>query len=290
MLRLTPSLELLVRRALEEDIGSGDITSLYSIPPFLQAKARIVAQEELLLCGLRVSELVFKTLDKKVKFVARKKDGDWVKAKETIALIEARSRIILEGERVALNFLSHLSGIATLTWKFTQVAAKEGVCIFDTRKTIPGLRELQKYAVRIGGGRNHRLGLWDGILLKENHLVALGLKKKGKLEVQSLRNLINNIKKATHLKVEVEVETLKEFKDVLNSGADIILLDNFKPGMLKRAVRLREKLKKKVKLESSGGVTLRNIKNYARSGVDFISIGALTHSPQASDISLEIIA
>lgn len=278
-----------IKEALKEDIGREDITTLYAVPSYLKIRAKIVAKESLILCGIAQCREVFRILDKGIKFKVLKKDGSRVKRGESLALIEGRASSILKGERVALNLLSHLSGIASVTREFVRKVEKFKVKILDTRKTLPTLRSLQKYAVRIGGGRNHRQGLWDGIIIKENHLLSLDIKGRRKFDVQKLRSLIRNIKKATKHKVEVEVESLKEFKYVCRCKPDMILLDNFSPQDVKKAVKLRDRYFPKIRLEASGGIDKTNIEKFARSGVDFISLGILTHSPQAKDISLEVI-
>ncbi|MCD6539530.1 MAG: carboxylating nicotinate-nucleotide diphosphorylase [Candidatus Omnitrophica bacterium] len=280
----------IIQRALEEDIGKEDITTLYTIPSFLRVKAKLIAKEGLILCGIDIFRQVFKALDRNIKFKSLKKDGSKVKKGEVLAVLEGKASAILKGERTALNFLSHLSGIASETHRFLNKVKKYKVKILDTRKTIPGLRSLEKYAVRVGGGLNHRQGLWDGIIIKENHLLSLGIKGRNKFDFLKLAGLIKNIKKAVGKKVEVEVENLREFKYVCECRPDIILLDNFSPQQVKRAVLFRNEYFPEIKLEVSGGIDESNIIKFARFQVDFISLGVLTHSSPAKDISLEVIA
>ena len=280
----------IIQKALEEDIGKEDITTLYTIPSFLKVKAKLIAKESLVLCGIDIFGQVFKTLDKNIQIKTLKKDGSEVKKGEVLAVLEGKASAILKGERTALNFLSHLSGIASKTRKFLNKVKKYKVKILDTRKTIPGLRALEKYAVRIGGGLNHRQGLWDGIIIKENHLLSLGIKGRNKFDFLKLAGLIKNIKKAGRKKVEVEVENLREFKCVCECRPDIILLDNFSPQQVKRAVLFRNEYFPEIKLEVSGGIDESNIIKFAKFQVDFISLGVLTHSSPAKDISLEVIA
>jgi len=280
----------IIQKALEEDIGKEDITTLYTIPSFLKVKAKLIAKESLVLCGIDIFGQVFKTLDKNIQIKTLKKDGSEVKKGEVLAVLEGKASAILKGERTALNFLSHLSGIASKTRKFLNKVKKYKVKILDTRKTIPGLRALEKYAVRTGGGLNHRQGLWDGIIIKENHLLGLGIKGRNKFDFPRLASLIKNIKKAVGKKVEVEVENLREFKCVCECRPDIILLDNFSPQQVKKAVLFRNEYFPEIKLEVSGGIDESNIIKFAKFQVDFISLGALTHSSPAKDISLEVIA
>ena len=280
----------IIQKALEEDIGKEDITTLYTIPSFLKVKAKLIAKESLVLCGIDIFGQVFKTLDKNIQIKTLKKDGSEVKKGEVLAVLEGKASAILKGERTALNFLSHLSGIASKTRKFLNKVKKYKVKILDTRKTIPGLRALEKYAVRTGGGLNHRQGLWDGIIIKENHLLGLGIKGRNKFDFPRLASLIKNIKKAVGKKVEVEVENLREFKCVCECRPDIILLDNFSPQQVKKAVLFRNEYFPEIKLEVSGGIDESNIIKFAKFQVDFISLGVLTHSSPAKDISLEVIA
>ena len=263
----------LIKRALKEDIGKGDITSETILPLNLNTRAFIISKEKGIICGLEIAEMVFKSVEKKIIFKKLVKEGEEVEVKEKVAEIIGPARKILSAERTALNFLQRLSGIATLTYEFIKKTKPYKVEILDTRKTTPGLRSLEKYAVRIGGGKNHRFGLWDRILIKENHIDLVGL-----------RFAIRKAKKFGK-KVEVEVRNLKEIKEALEEGADIIMLDNMKLKEMKKGVKL---IKKRALIEVSGNVTLKRIKEIARLGVNWISIGELTHSPKCLDLSLKI--
>lgn len=267
-----------VRRALDEDLQSaGDITSQALIPPDLRGRARIVLREEAVVAGLPLASMVFRQLDAGIGFQALASDGDFLPAMSDIAVVEGPVRIILEGERTALNFLQRLSGIATLTRKYVRLAAPHGAEIMDTRKTAPGLRVLDKYAVRAGGGKNHRFGLYDGVLVKDNHISAVG----GVGRATALaREAV-----AGERPVEVEVQDLEFLEEAIEAGADMIMLDNLSVEETKEAVRLAGG---RVKLEASGGITLENVAAYASTGVDYISVGALTHSVRALDIALEL--
>ena len=273
----------IIQAALAEDIKTGDITTNIFVDRKKISEACIVAKENAVICGLGIVQETFRALDKNTRVRFFCKDGQRVKKGFKVARLKGKTRILLTGERVALNFLSHLSGIATATRAFSDAIRPYRAKIFDTRKTIPGLRGLQKYAVRCGGGKNHRLDLNDLILIKDNHQLAL--------PKMSLQSLIGRAKKISKKPVEIEVDTLRKFRDALNTKADIILLDNMSPHQIKQAVWLKEQLKKGQKplLEASGGVTLKNARAIARTGVNRISIGALTHSADAIDFSMEIV-
>ena len=273
--------ENIIALALAEDLGHGDITSDMLIPPDLQGKASIVIKERGVLAGIEVAKRVFQRVDPSLKVEILIEDGSKVKPKDIAATISGRIISILKAERTALNFLQRLSGIASQTAKYVARTRELAVYITDTRKTTPGLRLLEKFAVRMGGGKNHRLHLGDGILIKDNHLAALygvGM---------SLKDIVAKAKQNAPkgLKVEVEVTSLQEAKDAIEAGADIIMLDNMSPDKMRRAVSLKPS---QVKVEASGGITLVNVHQAALTGVDFISIGALTHSAKALDISLEL--
>lgn len=278
----------LVSKAIYEDVGGGDITSKYTVSSEVKIKAEVIVKETLVVCGLFLAKEVFKQVDKSIKVSLLKKEGSFLRKGETILKLEGKAVSILTAERVALNFLMHLSGIASRAREFANIAKNRKVTILDTRKTIPGLRDLHKYAVRTGGLTNHRKGLWDDIIIKENHLLSVGVKQKTKFDEQYVITLVSNIKKAKKRKVEIEVETLKEFKSVCNCGPDVILLDNFGPSRVKKAIKYRNKYYSHIKLEASGRINRTNIKKFIQTKVDYISIGSLTHSPQAKDISLEI--
>ena len=264
-----------IKQALKEDIGKKDITTDLIVARSTLARAEIIAKEKGIIAGINIAGQVFNELDKNILFKKKAKDGDFVKKGEVIAELYWRARAILTAERVALNFLQRLSGIATLTSKFVRLA--RGVKILDTRKTTPYLRELEKYAVRTGGGYNHRFNLNEAILIKDNHLIICGIRKA----IEKARK--------SNKKIEVEVKNLEEVKEALKFGADVLLLDNIKINEIKKAVKLVRKKSKKTMIEVSGGVNLKNIRHIAKTGVDFISIGALTHSANALDISLEIV-
>ncbi len=268
-------IEGIIRLALEEDIGEGDITTEAVIPQDLKARAVLKAEEEGVLCGLRVAELVFRELDPNIEFKPLAKDGDGIKPGQKLAEIEGNARALLTGERVALNFLQRLSGVATTTKKFVEAVKPCKAKILDTRKTTPGLRILEKYAVRCGGGENHRMGLYDMALIKDNHIMLAG----------SVKNALESARRKSKGKVEIEVETLKQLGEALESRPDIIMLDNMPPEDMEKAVSM---IKGKAKLEASGGINLSNLERVARTGVDFISIGGLTHSFKSLDITMEM--
>ncbi|MBI3995831.1 MAG: carboxylating nicotinate-nucleotide diphosphorylase [Nitrospirae bacterium] len=268
----------IVKHALEEDLGSGDLTTRLLFPKFIRAEATIQTKQEAILAGLPMATVVFKQVDPKLKFKPLAQDGDRLKPGMIIARLEGDGRSLLKGERVALNFLQHLSGIATLTARFVETVKGTMAVILDTRKTTPGLRALEKYAVRMGGGRNHRMNLSDGILIKDNHLALAG----------SLKAVVERAKKNAPrgFKVEAETTNRSEVEEALAAKADVILLDNMSLPQLKEAVRL---INGRALTEASGGVHLNNLREIAETGVDFISIGALTHSAPAVDMSMDII-
>ncbi len=271
----------IVKLALREDIGSGDITTKLIISAKQKIKARIIAKEKGIVCGLAVARLVFKTVDKNIHFKPATSDGKQVKKGQVLARLQGKAVSILGGERVALNFLSHLSGVATLTNRYVQKVRPYKVKIMDTRKTTPGLRSLEKYAVRCGGGVNHRLNLSDQVLIKDNHLSSL----KFKVKSLKLKDIIDKIRKnAQGRKIEIEVKNIREFREVLKARPDIIMLDNFSVANIKKAVKIKSA---SVKLEVSGGVNLSNVRRIAATGVERISIGELTHSAGALDIALD---
>ncbi len=267
----------MVRHALEEDLGPGDATTIATVAPNESGEAILIAREELLLAGMSVFKQTFLEIDSALAFAERYKDGDVVPEGSTVCRVRGRLAAILTAERTALNFLQRMSGIATLTRRYVAAIEGTGAKILDTRKTAPGLRWCDKYAVRTGGGQNHRFGLFDGILIKDNHIAAAGSISKA---VSLARE------KSPHtLKVEVEVEDLDGVREALDSGADVLLLDNMAPAKLKEAVSL---IDGSAITEASGGITLETVKDIADAGVDLISVGELTHSPKAADFSLEI--
>ncbi len=275
MIEKDPFVRKIIRLALEEDIGDGDRTTDSIIKEEKRAFAKLIAKEDFILAGLPVFKQVFIELSSDVYFEDYHKDGDLIKKGEVICAIKGPAHIILKAERTALNFLQRMSGIATLTKRFVEKA--KGIRIVDTRKTAPCLRIFDKYAVRIGGGFNHRFGLFDGILIKDNHIAVVG----------SVKRAVELAKKnAPHtLKIEVEVESLDQLKEAIEAGADAVLLDNMTLDQIKEAVRIG---KGKVLLEVSGGVSLENIEDIAKTGVDIISVGMITHSVKGVDISLEL--
>ena len=270
----------IINLALAEDLGHGDITSEMLIPPNLEGKAFIIIKERGIVAGVEVVKKVFLRVDPSLKFNVLIKDGTKVRPGDTAVTVSGRVISILKGERTALNFLQRLSGIASQTAKYVAKTRGFAVNITDTRKTTPGLRLLEKFAVRMGGGKNHRLHLGDGILIKDNHLAAL------QALGMSLKDIIAKAKQNAPrgIKVEVEVNTAQEAMDAAEAGADIIMLDNMSPEEMHHIVSL---LPSQVKTEASGGITLANVRQAAMTGVNLISIGALTHSPKALDISLE---
>jgi nicotinate-nucleotide pyrophosphorylase (carboxylating) len=270
----------LIRLALSEDIGKGDLTSEALVGNDLSGKAVIVSKQEGILAGLEAAKLVFQVVDPKIIFRSLKQDGESIKKGDKIALILGRVKSILSAERTALNFLQRLSGIATLTAKYVEQIKGTKAKILDTRKTTPGLRILEKYAVKAGGGENHRMGLFDMILIKENHVKAAG-------------GVSNAIKKARSKyrkkRIEVEVRNLNEVREAIQSVPDWIMLDNMKIQEIKKAVRVIRSAGPEIKIEASGGINLRNVHRIALAGVDFISVGALTHSAPALDLSLILL-
>jgi nicotinate-nucleotide pyrophosphorylase (carboxylating) len=273
--------EQIVSNALAEDLGSGDVTSEALVPSELEGKASILVKRDGVLVGLDVAKEVFRQVDPSLRFKALVKDGAKIRKGGMVATVDGKVASILKAERTALNFLQHLSGIATETAQYVDAVSGTKAIITDTRKTIPGLRLLEKYAVRAGGGRNHRLNLGDGVLIKDNHLVALRSSGVGLGEaVKKARKRAPRARK-----VEVEVESVKQAQEALSAGADIIMLDNMNVKDMRRVVEL---VQGRALLEASGGITLDNVRSVAEAGVDLISVGALTHSAKALDISLEV--
>ena len=279
----------LVDEALDEDIGPGDVTTELVVLPGAMADGEIVSRAKGVTAGIPVAGLCFRRLDSRVSFEQIVEDGTRVSPNQLVARMSGPAGSILKAERVALNFMQRLSGIATLTAKFVDAVRDYPVRILDTRKTTPGLRTLEKYAVRSGGGFNHRFALYDGILIKDNHLKFQNV-GVGKRAAGGIATAVSTAKKgAGHLrKVEVEAETIEQVKEAVKAGADAILLDNMDVDTLAEAVRIARRSNKKVILEASGNVTIRNVGKIAAAGVDFISVGALTHSAPALDMSLEI--
>jgi len=288
----TPAIKTVIRKALCEDIGKGDITTRSIIPKNIKTEAVIIAKEKGIICGLNIAGMVFKSVDPGIKYLPLFKDGSKVEKNAILAEVSGPAASILTAERVALNFLGFLSGIASRTREFVIRVQGYPVKILDTRKTIPGLRQLEKYAVKTAGGSNHRNGLYDMVLIKDNHLDILkhilGIKKNDMVSL--VKKLRKRLPRGT--KIEIEVSGMNEFEAVLSAHPDIIMLDNMAPKDIKRAVRKRDSSQKEsrglsIKLEASGNINLKNIRSYAACGVDFISLGTLTKDIQALDISLE---
>jgi nicotinate-nucleotide pyrophosphorylase (carboxylating) len=294
-------LDDLIRRALAEDVGSGDVTSLATIPATALAHARIIAKAPLVCVGLPLAERVLRSLDANASITLLAKDGDLVEKGRELLQIRARARAVLTAERTALNFLAHLSGIATLTYRFVERLAGTNAKIRDTRKTTPGLRMLEKYAVRMGGGTNHRIGLYDAILLKENHIALAGgvtaalgqahayassqMKSQETTAYEAIAGPRTDSPNSS-LPIQIEVRDERELREALEAGAESVLLDNMTPEAAGCCVKLARSLRRDCVVEISGGITLENARAYAETGADFLSSGALTHSAPAADVSL----
>jgi len=272
----TDTLERAVLAALAEDIGAGDVTTEATVPESALGTAELLVKEPGVVCGLRAAESTFRALDPDIRFEALANDGDVIdEPPALVARVAGSERAILTGERVALNFLGRLSGIATLTRRYVEAVDGTGAAVLDTRKTTPGLRALEKHAVAVGGGRNHRFGLDDAVLVKDNHLRAAG----------SVADAVRLVRAASDLPIEVECETLTQVAEALGADVDAILLDNMTLDELREAVALAAG---RARLEASGGVSLDTIRAIAETGVDEISVGALTHSARSLDVSLEL--
>jgi nicotinate-nucleotide pyrophosphorylase (carboxylating) len=277
LLKFEPRLEKIIDKAIREDVGRGDITTELLFDEKKKADGLILAEDKCIVCGVYIAQRVFEKLDPSTKFRVEVKDGDEIQPGKIVAELSAKARHILTGERLAINFMQHLSGIATLTRKFVRAVEGTNAKIAATRKTTPLLRGLEKYAVTTGGGFAHRMRLDDGILIKDNHLALFGDVKEAVIVAKA------NAPRGK--KVEVEVESLGELRDALEAKTDIILLDNMNIEKLKEAVKMA---KGKALLEASGGVKLENVREIAMSGVDFISVGALTHSAPAVHFNMII--
>ncbi len=273
-------LKPLVEAALTEDLGRrGDVTSQATIPADTQAQLQIKARQAGVICGMDLARLSFALIDEQIKFIAKVNDGATVEAGTVLATVRGNARNLLTAERTALNFMTHLSGIATDTKKIVDSVADYPAQITCTRKTIPGLRIVQKYAVRCGGGRNHRLGLDDAILIKDNHIAIAG---NIKTAIQQAQNFAGHL-----IPIEVEVDTLEQLEQALEAGVSLVLLDNMAPDVLSKAVTM---CKGRAKTEASGGITPETVQAVAETGVDFIAMGYLTHSTTALDIGLDFSA
>jgi nicotinate-nucleotide pyrophosphorylase (carboxylating) len=277
-LLITPQIEALLKMALEEDIGPGDVTTMSTIPEELQGKGLFRAKRDCVVAGLFLLPRIFSLVDKGVKVQSHSRDGDSVVQGTVVAEVEGRVRALLVVERTALNFLQRLSGTATLTRQYAEALEGLPCRLIDTRKTTPGLRSLQKHAVRMGGGGNHRLGLYDAALIKDNHIAAAG----------SLTAAVKEVRRQAPFMVKIEVEcgNLEQVREAIEARADVIMLDNMKIPQMAEAVRL---VSKRAWVEASGGIDLGNLREVAATGVDFISVGALTHSAPAADFNMKIV-
>lgn len=269
--------EEIVRTALNEDIGFQDITTESIVDEAHQSRAELMAKQEGIIAGLEVAEKVFHLLNPGVKFAAKVKDGEKVSRGQIVATVQGSTRTLLAGERTALNFVQHLSGIATATGRAVELVRGYACRIVDTRKTTPGLRVLEKYAIRVGGGHNHRLGLFDAVLIKDNHIEAAGGIVPA---VAKVREKIGHM-----VKIEVEVESLEQVEEALTTRAEVIMLDNMPPKQMAQAVKL---IDGRALTEASGGITFDSLRVVAETGVDLISLGWLTHSAPVLDISMNI--
>jgi nicotinate-nucleotide pyrophosphorylase (carboxylating) len=270
-------IEQIIKQALDEDLGLGDITTDNLFKKNHKSTAKIIAKQNLILCGVEIAKQVFETIDNTLKIRFAYKDGQLVKKNSVIMQISGSSKSILNAERTVLNFLQRLSGIATQTAKFVNIAKKYSVKVADTRKSLPGFRYLDKYAVRCGGGHNHRMSLADSVMVKDNHISAVGSIKKA---VETIKD------KTPHTaKIEVETKTLTQVKEAIEAGVDIIMLDNTTPAQILKAKKI---IAGKAIVEVSGGITLENFERFTKTKPDVISIGSLTHSVKAADISLQI--
>jgi len=269
-------IQVLIELALAEDLGTGDLTSEALFPPTRHGTARLVAREPLVVSGLWLAEAIFRRLDEGCRVRARVDEGAQVRAGAVLAEVRGPVRALLSGERTALNFVRHLCGVASLTRRYARALAGTGCTLLDTRKTTPGMRALEKAAVRAGGGHNHRMGLFDGVMIKDNHIAAAGSIARA---VAAARRRV-----PPTVRIEVECESLAQVEQAVRAGADIVMLDNMPPARLAAAVR---RVAGRARTEASGRVTLERLAEVARSGVDFVSVGALTHSAPAADIALD---
>jgi len=265
----------IILQALKEDIGSGDVTTVNTVPADVRLVGEFLVKARGVIAGLEVVGWVFEALDESIEYHALRADGDPVEEGDVVARVRGTGGAILTAERTALNLLQRMSGIATMTRQYVDALSGTGAVILDTRKTVPGLRALDKWAVRLGGGRNHRMGLYDMILIKDNHIQAAG----------GIAQAVKSARRGSTVPIEVEAETLEQFDEALAQNVDRIMLDNMTTDELREAVR---RAGGRVELEASGGITLATVSEVGRTGVDYISVGALTHSVVALDVSLEI--
>ncbi len=274
------SMRRVISAALEEDLAHGDLTSTLLIPPTLLARADIIAKGHMIVAGVAVAREVFQAVDSTIALTTHFGDGTMVRPSTTILSMKGKAQSLLQGERIALNFLQRLSGISTLTHQFCEAVRDYPIAIVDTRKTTPGLRALEKWAVRLGGGKNHRFSLYDGILIKDNHLMAMA--SQG---MNIAQTCLWARQHAPHgLRICIEVETIAQVRQALKGKADVLLLDNMTPDQVRQAIAI---IQKQALVEVSGGMTLNNIRAMAEVGPDFISIGALTHSAPSMDLSMD---
>jgi nicotinate-nucleotide pyrophosphorylase (carboxylating) len=287
MPKLPADVERLIDAALSEDLGSGDVTCEFFVPEESRSKGAVVARETGVVAGIKVALAVFARIDPGLKAVAKKADGDAVKHGEVVIALEGATRSILSAERTALNFLQRMSGVATLTSRYVARTAGTRAEVLDTRKTIPGWRTLDKAAVKAGGGTNHRIGLYDRAMVKDNHLLAGG---RSPLTLEDLQASIRRLREARPgVEVELEADRLSQVEGFLTlEGVDFVLLDNMTLEQLREAVAMNEAAGRPVRLEASGGVNLDTVADIAATGVDFISVGALTHSARALDLALDL--
>lgn len=273
----------LIEAAVREDVGGGDVTTELLFESDVSCGAVVRSKQKGILAGLEVARSVFEKLDENLVWKSRREDGDALDAGSEIVFMTGSQRHILTGERLALNILQRLSGIATFTAKFVSAVEGTGVGIVDTRKTAPGLRELEKYAVRLGGGGNHRFGLYDGILIKDNHIKLAGGVARAVSKVR--RRARESSENYLRFRVEVEAKELSQVSEAVEAGADVVMLDNMSAEQMREAVKIVDG---RIAVEASGGITLENVREAASTGVDLISVGALTHSAPALDISLDM--
>lgn len=290
----SPEVAALVRAALNEDIGRGDLTAQATVPADRRAEARILAKQHSIVAGLPLAERIFRQLDANIDFRAELTEGEEARAGATLVYISGNARAIVTAERTALNFLTHLCGVATLTRQFVDAIAGTRARIRDTRKTLPLLRALEKYAVRMGGGSNHRFGLYDAILIKENHIAACGSVSEAVRRARERADAAmpqmtayESFQPPQKIEVQVEVRNEHELREALRAGAESVLLDNLSPEEARALVRIARS-EGRCLIEVSGGVTLANVRAFAEAGPDYIAVGAITHSAPAADLSLLI--
>ncbi len=282
MKNINNTIDRIIQIAMDEDFVDRDVTTQNLVDKNQISQAYILSREDAVICGNDIVKKIFKKIDTQVKVFSYHKDGEDIKKNEPVIFLKGPTRSILSCERVALNFLGHLSGISTLTAEFVKLVSGTSVKILDTRKTTPGLRDLEKYAVRCAKGENHRRDLSDMVLIKDNHLLA-------KAQNLSMATIIARLRAKTKKKIELEVDTLSQYKEALLAKPDIILLDNMTIGQIKNAVKLKKASNSKILLEASGGINLKSIVKISKTGIDRISIGQLTHSANSINFSMEFV-